>query len=101
MSTPPTLLSLGLSLDWTDGLLFLLLTAVDGVTPLVAAVDGVTTLVAAVDGVTPLEAADVDVVVVRLETAEALVLIVGSGFREGKSPAPALSLSAWTLLGDG
>ena len=84
MSTPPTLLSLGLSLDWIAGLLSLLLTAVDGVTPLVAAVGGVT----------PLEAAVADVVPVRLETAEALVLITGSGFREGKSPAPALSLSA-------
>lgn len=58
------------------------------------AVDGVTPLVAAVDGVTPLEAAVIDVAPVRLETAEALVLIIGSGFREGKSPAPALSLSA-------
>ena len=84
MSTPPTLLSLGLSLDWTGGLLSLLLTVVDGVTPLVAAVGGVT----------PLEAAVTDVVPVRLETAEALVLITGSGVREGKSPAPALSLSA-------
>ena len=61
---------------------------------LATAVDGVTPLVTAVAGATALEAAVVDAVPVRLETAEALVLIAGSGFREGKSPAPALSLSA-------